>query len=394
MSDREQGDWMPLKELPESEDPFLNQARTLHRSAITIDGHCDTPYRLKRRGLHIEQHDPLAQLDLRSMQEGGITASFFAAYVPPFYAGRGAFNFANQLIDLIEQEAERHRHTLDVLRRSEEIRQAKARGRIGLMIGVEGGHAIEDSLEKLHHLYDRGARYLTLTHVNTNNWADSSGDEGRHGGLTSFGREVVREMNSLGMIVDISHVADTTFYHALECSSVPIIASHSSCRALARHPRNLTDAMLKDLASAGGVCMINFFSAFIDDEAAQRLIGASSGSPRKTSLGMHEEVPDDRTNWDSFCKWFTSLDCPPGTLDQVVDHIVHVATISGIDSVGIGSDFDGVPLLPSGIENAARIPYLSARMLQRGFHEEDVKKVLGENFLRAFGAIEKGARTN
>ena len=261
------------------------------------------------------------------------------------------------------------------------------------MIGVEGGHAIEDSLEKLHSLYNRGARYLTLTHVNNNNWADSSGEEGRHGGLTAFGREVVTEMNRMGMIVDISHVADSTFYHALETSSAPLIASHSSCRALARHPRNLTDPMLKDLASTGGVCMINFFSAFIDDEAAVRIIGARGLSPRKNSLGLHEEVPDDRTSWDAFCSWFTSLQCPPGSLDAVVDHIAHAADVAGIDSVGIGSDFDGVPLLPSGLESADRLPYLTARMLQRGFHADDVRKVLGENFLRAYAAIESVKRS-
>src|SRR5688500_8469998 len=275
-------------------------ARAVHRRAIIVDGHCDTPYRLHRHGLHIDEHDPEAQLDLETLQASGITASFFAAYVPPAYANRGAAAFAYRLIDLIRDEAARRSDILRFCTDSAGIRQAKRDGAHALMIGVEGGHAIEDSLDTLRDFYARGVRYMTLTHVNTNNWCDSSGDAGRHGGLTDFGRDVVRTMNDLGMIVDISHVSDNAFQQVVETTRVPIVATHSSCRELCRHPRNMTDDMLRTLAKNGGVCMINFFAAFISDEVAQVIMKAQKrpknggGDP----TGGTEEMPDDRTDWD------------------------------------------------------------------------------------------------
>src|SRR5438477_5740184 len=241
-----------------------------------------------RRNVHLEEHDPEAQVDLKTLRESGITASFFAAYVPPFYAGRGARLFAHRVIDLIEAEVARNANVLARCNDSAGIRAAKRAGKIAIMIGVEGGHAIEDSLITLRELYGRGARYMTLTHVNTNNWCDSSGDAGRHGGLTDFGRDVVRTMNDLGMIVDVSHVSDDAFYHVLETTRVPVVATHSSCRALCRHPRNMTDEMLRDLARNGGVCMINFFSAFLRDNVAQAIMAAQR-RVRPQGLGGTEE---------------------------------------------------------------------------------------------------------
>jgi membrane dipeptidase len=369
-------------------DELLDQARSIHRSAISVDGHCDTPYRLKRQRIPLGRNHHEAQVDLEMLLDSGLSASFFVSYVPPAYAGRGAARFADELIDVIDQQASLYPESLMRADGTESIRQAKRQGKVALLIGIEGGHAIEDSIETLDRFYRRGARYLTLTHVNTNNWADSSGDEARHGGLTPFGREVVRAMNDLGMIVDISHVADSTFYHALETSRVPIIASHSSCRALARHPRNLTDAMLKDLASAGGICMINFFSAFIDDAAAQTFLAARSDGSAKQG----DPIPDDEEDWQAFGRWYETLNCPPGTLDQVADHIVHAASVTGVEAVGIGSDFDGVPVLPEGLENISRLPWLTARLLARGFHPSEVDLILGGNFMRTFETIERGAK--
>ncbi|HUP65511.1 MAG TPA: dipeptidase [Thermoanaerobaculia bacterium] len=366
-----------------------DDARDLHRRAIVVDGHCDTPFRLKRMGLGIADPDPLAQVDLRILIESGITASFFAAYVPPYYANRGSAAFADQLIDIIENEAARHPRNLMLGRDSRSIEEAKRSGRVAIMIGIEGGHAIEDSLEKLERFYERGVRYLTLTHVNTNHWADSSTDVARHGGLTPFGRDVVRTMNRLGMIVDISHVADTTFYHVLETSGVPVIASHSSCRALTSHPRNLSDAMLRDLAQARGVCMINFYSAFISQGVTDTLRNASPRSDARNAIGPNEELPDDTRDWASFCTWYDSLGAPETTLDDVVDHIVHAAEVAGVDTVGIGSDFDGVPALPRELADARALPLLTDAMLQRGFHPNEVEKILGGNFMRAFKEIEK-----
>jgi membrane dipeptidase len=372
-------------------EPALAAPPAVHTRAIIVDGHCDTPYRLIRHNLHLGEHDPEAQLDLKSLRESGITASFFAAYVPPFYAGRGAARFAYRLIELIHDEVRRNSEALTFCNDSAGIRQAKADGKAAILIGVEGGHAIEDSLSILRDFYALGARYLTLTHVNTNNWCDSSGDAGRHNGLTDFGRDVVRTMNDLGMIVDISHVSDAAYYAALETTRVPVVATHSSCRALCRHPRNMTDAMLRDLAKNGGVCMINFFSAFLNDRVAEVII-KSQKRVGSESAGGTEEMPNDATDWDMYLKWFNTLGCPQATLDDAADHVFHAAEVAGIDHVGIGSDFDGVPALPTGLQTASGLPLLTARLLERGMSEGDVEKVLGGNFLRVFGEIEAGRR--
>ena len=361
----------------------------VHRRAIIVDGHCDTPYRMLRHNVHLDEHDPEAQCDLQSLLAGGITASFFAAYVPPYYAGRGALAFCNRAINLILSETARRPDVLVHCTDAAGIRAAKASGKTAILIGVEGGHAIEDSLDTLRALYKRGARYLTLTHVNTNNWCDSSGDAGRHGGLTKFGRDVVRTMNDLGMIVDISHVSDNAFYQVLDTTRVPVVATHSSCRALCRHPRNMTDDMLRALARNGGVCMINFFSAFLRDDVAQVIMAAQKRT-RPQGLAGTEELPNDTTDWDEYLVWFNDLGCPIAELDDAADHIVHAAKVAGVEHVGIGSDFDGVPALPRGLQTAATLPALTARLLERGMSEGDVEKILGANFLRVFEVIEAG----
>jgi len=373
-------------------DNHSAKAREIHRRAIIVDGHCDTPYRLHRHGLHLEDADPTAQVDLKSLQESGITASFFAAYVPGYYVGRGAAKFAYRLIDIIHEEAARQPAALGFVTDSAGIRKTRKDGLTALMIGVEGGHAIEDSLEILRDFYARGVRYMTLTHVNTNNWCDSSGDAGRHGGLTAFGRDVVRTMNDIGMIVDISHVSDQAYDHVLETTRVPVVASHSSCRALCSNPRNMTDPMLQDLAKNGGICMINFFAAFVNQDVANVLKNAQRRPGRGTGAGGTEETPDDRTDWASYLEWFARLGCPTATLDDVVDHIVHAATVAGIDHVGIGSDFDGVPALPQGLEDPSRLPVITERLLDRGVSESDVEKILGGNFMRVFEQVENGRR--
>jgi membrane dipeptidase len=232
---------------------------------------------------------------------------------------------------------------------------------------------------------------MTLTHFKNNNWADSSTDTPAHNGLTAFGKDVVRELNRLGVMVDISHVADKTFYDALAVTTAPVIASHSSCRAIANHPRNMTDDMLRALAKNGGVCMINFFSAFISDEVAEVTMHAAKRDrmERPPTEGGTEEMPNDRTNWDEFLKWFQSLGSPAATLEQVADHVFHAADVAGIEHVGIGSDFDGVPALPAGLTDASMLPSLTARLLERGMSEGDAEKVLGGNFMRVFEEVER-----
>jgi membrane dipeptidase len=313
--------------------------------------------------------------------------------VPPYYAGRGAAKFAYRVIDLIRSETARYPNQLTLCTGAAGIREAKGHNKTAIMIGVEGGHAIEDSLDTLRDFYRLGARYMTLTHVNTNNWCDSSGDAGRHGGLTDFGRQVVRTMNDLGMIVDISHVSDAAFYAAVETTRAPLVATHSSCRALCRHPRNMTDDMLRALAKSDGICMINFFSAFVNDDVAQVVMKAQRRGRGNRTEGGSEELPNDSTDWDEYLKWFKTLGCPTAKLEDVVNHVLHAVEVAGADHVGIGSDFDGVPSLPDGLQTAAGLPRLTARLLERGLSEADVEKVLGANFLRVFGEIE-GARAS
>jgi membrane dipeptidase len=375
---------------PETAAVLSDEARQIHERAIIVDGHCDTPYRLRRHRLDLIDRDYDAQVDLETLKASGITASFFVSYVPPFYAGRGAARFAFEQIELIHRQVALYPEHLIFAADSESIERAHREGKVALMIGVEGGHAIEDSLEVLEQLYERGTRYMTLTHVNTNNWADSSGDEERHGGLTDFGRQVVRRMNQLGMIVDISHVSDRCFEQVLETSAVPIIASHSSCRALTNHPRNLTDAMLRDLGAAGGVCMINFFSAFINEGVAEVLRHAERRTATRPDEGEHEEVPDDRVDWAEYVSWFRSLGCPEATLSDALDHIMHAVEVAGVEHVGIGSDFDGVPSLPDGMSDASRLPFLTAGLLDRGLTENEISGILGGNFMRLFRQVEKG----
>lgn len=363
-------------------------ASDVHRRAIIVDGHCDTPYRMLRHNVHLDEHDTEAQVDLRTLVESGITASFFAAYVPPFYAGRGAAKFAYRVIDLIKTETARYAGQLMFCTDSDGIRAAKKHGKAAIMIGIEGGHAIEDSLDTLRDFYRIGARYMTLTHVNTNNWCDSSGDGGRHGGLTDFGREVVHAMNELGMIVDISHVSDAAFFAAVETTRAPLVATHSSCRALCRHPRNMTDEMLRALAENGGVCMINFFSAFVNDAVAEVVLRAQKRVREPKTEGGTEEMPNDAVDWDEYLKWFNALGCPTAKMEDVVSHVMHAVDVAGIDHVGIGSDFDGVPALPDDLQTAAALPSLTARLLERGLSESDVEKILGGNFMRTFAEIE------
>jgi len=357
----------------------MRSPNDIHRRAIIVDGHCDTPYRLLRHKLHLDDHDPGAQVDLQTLRESGITASFFAAYVPPYYADRGAAGFAYQAIDLIRSEAAKY-PDLRFCTDGAGIREAKGAGKVAILIGVEGGHAIEDSLDTLRDFYRLGARYMTLTHVNSNNWCDSSGDKGRHGGLTAFGREVVHTMNDLGMIVDVSHISDKAFEQVIETTRAPVVATHSSCRALTQHPRNMTDDMLRTLAKNGGVCMINFFSAFVNGDVARVMMGAHK--PKTPGPW------DDRADWEEFLDWFDALGAPKASIEDVIDHIVHAAEIAGIDHVGIGSDFDGVPALPEGLQTAASLPRVTERLLQRGLSESDAGKILGGNFLRAFEKIE------
>ncbi len=332
----------------------------VHRSALLLDTHNDVPSRTVD-GFDIGPKSPTGHTDLVRLREGGVGAMFFSVFVAANYVeGNHSANRTLQMIDTVRHDIiARYPNDFMFATTAAEIEAAHKQGKIAAAMGIEGGHAIEDSLRLLRDYYKLGIRYMTLTHFNTNNWADSSGDITRtdvqhHNGLTDFGKDVVREMNRLGMMVDISHVADKTFWDALEISSAPIIASHSSCRALTNVPRNMTDEMIVALAKKGGVIQINFSCDFLKEGTGHK------GEPR-------------------------------ATLADVVAHIDHVKQIAGVDAVGIGSDFDGISCTPEGLDDVSKFPNLTRALLEKGYSAEDIRKIYSGNLLRVMRAVEKAS---
>lgn len=352
----------------QSEARLRDRAMKLHRDAIVIDTHNDITSPIADEGFDLGARDTSGriQTDIPRMKDGGLDAEFFSIYVASSYAkDGGAARRALQMMDGVYEQIRRHPGSLELAGTVADIRRLHRTGKIAALMGIEGGHAIEDSLPALRMFYRMGIRYMTLTHTNTNNWADSAGGisvkgERRHNGLSDFGKEVVREMNRLGMMVDISHVSDETFNDCVEVSRAPLIASHSSCRALTNVPRNMSDEMLRALARNGGVVMINFYNGFINTEYAR------PGMPAPTK-------PAEKA-----------------TLEMLMQHFEHAIKVAGIDHVGIGSDFDGVDgMLPPGMEDVTKLPTITYELLRRGYSEKDVRKVLGENLLRVMGEVER-----
>jgi membrane dipeptidase len=379
-----------------TEDAKLRErAMKLHREAIVIDTHNDITSPITDEGFDLGARDASGknQTDIPRMKEGGLGAEFFAIYVAAKYAKEGgAARRALDMIDGVYEQARRHPESLEMAFTSDDIRRIHQSGKIAALMGIEGGHAIEDSLSALRQFYRLGVRYMTLTHSNTNNWADSSGDVNNsnvkhHNGLTDFGREVVREMNRLGMMVDISHVSDKTFWDAIETSQAPVIASHSSARALTDAPRNMTDDMLKAVAKKGGVVMVNFGKGFVNTKYAK---------PGPETQAKMDEIRNQYSGDQAAMRAkLRELQGPPPkvTLDMLIDHFVHIAKVAGVDHVGIGSDFDGVGgQLPEGMEDISKLPAITYELLKRGYSDADVKKVLGENFLRTMAEVERVAK--
>jgi membrane dipeptidase len=371
---------------------FLPEALELHRSSLVIDAHADTPQRFADEGWAFSEALQGGMLSLDSAATGGLGAEFLVAWPEPRqWKGRYAHRTLT-LIDSIHEQVRRHADTMALCTSTDEIAAAHVAGKFAALIAIEGGHAIENDLALLRTYYRLGARYMTLTWSNTNEWADSSGDIEYHNGLTAFGREVVREMNRLGMLVDVSHVSDKTFADVLATSRVPVIASHSSARALTNSPRNLTDEMLRALAANGGVAMVNFYPAFISDawnsawheQAEERRAAHDALEAQYSSQGL--PLPFDASN--HLDREFASK-IPRPPLSALIDHFDHIAQVAGIDHIGIGSDFDGIPCLPEGIDSAADLPLITAAMMERGYSTSDLKKLLGGNLIRVFRAVEQ-----
>ena len=354
---------------------------------IILDGHIDTPQRMLDMKADITARLSDGHIDVPRMREGGLTAAFFSIWVDARYARGTAFQRALDLIGAVRALADTNRD-VELATTAADVRAAVARGHIAALMGVEGGHAIENSLEKLDSLYRLGVRYMTLTWNNGNDWAGSATDPERHGGLTSFGRQVVGRMNQLGMLVDVSHVSDATFRDVLATTTRPVIASHSSCRALAHHPRNLSDQQLRAIAQNGGVVGINFYPVFLDEhfrsqyEEMRRRLKPQTDSIRAHYRGRPGESAFEV---DKFVgQHAESLDVP--TIDRLMDHIDHAVQVMGIDHVGLGSDFDGISVLPRPMKDATSLPQLIRALEGRGYSDSDVRKILGENFLRVLTA--------
>jgi len=382
-----------------SQNKTISDAEVMrvHRSTLLIDTHNDVPSRTVE-GFDIGSHTATGHTDIARLKEGGVGAQFFAVYVAASYVnGNHSANRTLQMIDTVRHDiVERYPNDFMLATSAKDIEEAHRRGKIAALMGIEGGHAIEDSLRLLRDYYDLGVRYMTLTHSNTNDWADSSGDIDdpkvkHHGGLTDFGKQVVREMNRLGMMVDISHVADKTFWDALEVSKAPIFASHSSCRALTNHARNMTDDMIVALAKKGGVVQVNFYCGFIsqkfrDNDAADTK--ALDARMARETAGKNLSEPDRQILSEKLRK---EMGLSRATLADVVDHIDHIRKIAGIDAVGIGGDFDGVSCTPVGLDDVSKYPNLTRALLEKGYSADDIRKIYGGNFLRVMRAVEAAA---
>jgi membrane dipeptidase len=379
------------------------KARAIQESAIVIDTHADTPQRFLDEGFDIGSTDPndVGHISLDKAHRGNLGAEFFSIWVDP-ETNQG--HFAQHTMDLIDSVYEQTAHHPDRMMMAfsvADIERAHREHKLAALMGIEGGHSIENDMHLLRDYYRLGVRYMTLTWSNTNEWADSSGDISdpkvqHHNGLTDFGEQVVTEMNRLGMMVDISHVSDKTFWDAIGVSKAPVIASHSSARALVDAPRNMTDDMLRAVAKNGGVVDVNFFSGF-DDENFRKAADAQSADQKAAIQKYIDSLraqgkPVNYVEVDRIEReWMAKIPRPPFSV--LIDHIDHIAKVAGIDHVGLGSDFDGVSgATPQGMDSVADLPKITQALLDRGYSAEDVKKILGGNLLRAFRQVEAVSR--
>ena len=364
------------------------QVEAVHKRAIVVDTHADTLWRMLDRGDDISKRSTNGHIDIPRLKAGGVDAEFFAIWVQPAYAPNYAHR-ALRLIDKLYDTVRRNSDSMMLARTPDDIRAAAAQGKVAALMGIEGGHAIENDLGLLRMFHELGVRYMTLTWSFNTDWADSSGDTSDWNGLNDFGVKVVREMNRLGMLVDVSHVSDATFNDVMKTTRVPVIASHSSCRAICNAPRNMTDEMLTAMRDNGGVVMINFYSAFLDQRFRdESRAAAEKMKPRISAVGerfLLDPVGREDAMWAIHKDVDESVTPPP--LTRLIEHIEHVIEIAGIDHVGLGSDFDGVTSLPVGMEDVSKLTAITRALLERGHSEADVEKVLGGNFMRVFDAV-------
>ena len=380
-------------------DPALSErARRILTEVPLIDGHNDLPWGYRERVKNqldkidltgdTSKLDPPMHTDIPRLKQGGVGGQFWSVYVPASLEGAEATKAVLEQIDVVHRLARRYPETFEIATTAGDVVRIHKAGKIASLIGMEGGHSIDNSLGVLRQLYDAGARYMTITHSLNNDWADSATDDPKHDGLTRFGEEVIREMNRLGMLVDLSHVSPQTMKEAMAISEAPVIFSHSSARALNGHPRNVPDDVLRLLPQEGGLVMVTFVPSFVSEEV--RGWNAEEDAEEARLKALHSGDPERVKS--ELEAWRTAHPAPKATLAQVADHVEHVRKVAGIDHVGIGSDFDGIGSTPVGLEGVEDYPALLAELMRRGWTDAEIKKLAGLNALRVFRETEKVAQ--
>jgi membrane dipeptidase len=384
-----------LAEMSISADSISDEAKKLHFSSIVLDTHDDTTQRFMSRDFDLGKRNATGSIDIPRMKEGGMNAIFFSIWIDGRTMGPPAIQQALDQIDMVKQSVRQNSQNIVMVRTADDVRRAHEQGKIAALLGIEGGHMLGNDIRMVRIYSELGVRYMTLSHFYNDEWADSSTDKPVHNGLTDYGKEIVREMNRTGMLVDISHVSDKTFYDALEVSKAPLIASHSSCRAICNHPRDMTDDMIKALAAKGGVIQINFEKSFIDQaykDASEKYFGnvvAQIDQLKKACAGDDACMGRKMTEQEKQAVADGKL--PHVSWEKIVEHIDHAVKLVGPDHVGLGSDFDGANM-PEGMEDCSKLPKITEALLRKGYSEEDIRKILGGNTIRLMAAAEKVSR--
>lgn len=373
---------------------LTDRARQLHQQCLVIDGHNDLPWAMREKAASsfkqadIAESQPQFHTDIPRLKQGNVGAQFWSAYVPSdTRKERRSAHYTLEQIDLIHRMIKRYPDTFEMAATADDIDRIHKSGKIASMIGVEGGHSIENSLSLLRIFYGLGVRYMTLTHSESLDWADSATDTAISDGLSPFGEEVVLTMNQLGMLVDISHVSPATMDDVLRVSKAPVIASHSSARAIADHARNVPDEILVKVKQNGGVVMVNYFSGFIVPESAKQMTEMFH-----IRRELKQKYPKETDYNREYNRWKSSHKMTPGTIHDVVDHIDHIVKVAGVDHVGIGSDFDGVSTLPAQLEDVSTYPLITQALLDRGYTDQQIKQIMGQNLMRVLRQAEQVAK--
>ncbi len=373
---------------------LVERARALHRETPLIDGHNDYAWAVREKAqrnlahLDISKPQPSIMTDIPRLRAGGVGGQFWSVYVPVELAGQTAVTATLEQIDIVHQMIRRHPQTFELALTADDVERVFKTGRIASLIGMEGGHSIDNSLGALRMFHRLGARYMTLTHSKNTRWADAATDDPRVGGLTAFGEEIVREMNWLGMLVDLSHVSPDTMEDAIRVSQAPVIFSHSSARAVTDVTRNVPDNILRLLPKNGGVVMVTFVPGFLSPDVA-----AWNKLQTAEQARLTQQYPDNAAAVkQGVAAWTRAHPAPRATMAQAADHIDHIRRVAGIDHIGLGGDFDGITSVPEDLEDVSKYPVLTAELLRRGYKDDDVRKILGRNVLRVMREAEKVSR--